>query len=161
MRILNRSSVPTATVKTIVDFVGYGLQLDRALPLRIQDRGDGSHSTGEACARAEGDETIPEDVNIWVGNAGFPRTDDYCYPQLSCVKLSSLEEELVLVIAHELRHVHQFSTGAYFRLNAFQMELDAESFARGALTRWRENQVQERARAKPRKTHIDGVAVAA
>jgi len=86
-------------------------------------------------------------------SAGFARNDgsvvlhlsrQTSYPrrtthvrEVGSVRLDSWQEELVLVLAHELRHVEQFATWPPRKLMKRAMEDDAERFAVMVLERFR------------------------
>lgn len=70
-------------------------------------------------------------VVVQLGSTPFPHENTH---RISAgrVFLNSHEEELVLIIAHELRHIDQF-----YLLEVAQEEADAEKFAVSILEEWR------------------------
>lgn len=51
--------------------------------------------------------------------------------------ISSFVEEVVLVLAHEMRHAVQFDTGIWQNLSDYELELDAECAGYSVLDSWR------------------------
>lgn len=75
------------------------------------------------------------------GSRPYPTRESYV-PELEPLQINSWEEELLLVLAHEMRHGEQFLTqlGPSLKWDAHAMEVDAESFAYVALGCWRNHQ---------------------
>src|SRR5437762_2514269 len=90
----------------------------------------GTKTTGQA--EADEPQPFPCLVTMWVTAPGvrlFPTREQYV-PFLPPVLLRSHEEEVMLVLAHECRHVHQFmSHSEYGDREQIQLEEDAEEFA--------------------------------
>lgn len=66
----------------------------------------------------------------------YPCQDQYL-PEVPAVTLRSWEEEVLLVLAHEFRHIEQYWTWRFEDLIGWEMEIDAELFAIKVLDAWR------------------------
>jgi hypothetical protein len=98
-----------------------------------------------------GSRTFPALVKLWLTDPAehrYPRVEHYV-KRLEPILIQSWQEELVLVLAHEMRHVEQFYTELGKRLEAIgklEIEVDAEQFAYRALEIWRKSRQPGRAR---------------
>lgn len=79
----------------------------------------------------------------------FPQRS--CYPfdtqhvrEVPTMTINNFEEELVLVLAHELRHVDQFFLGTITEHNRYEAEIDAEKHAIATLLKYRRLLVNQR-----------------
>lgn len=84
-------------------------------------------------------------VEIWLPVTRAYPVISHHLDKLKPETLYSWEEEFVLVLAHELRHIEQFYTGSYFQMTSLQAEYDAESVGLGVLDRFRVKEVLKRA----------------
>lgn len=95
---------------------------------------------------------FPHRVELWLTKPGarqFPAWEQYV-PELPMALLMNHSEEILLVLAHELRHVHQFNSSSEFPSGS-SLEPDAEQFAYQALFLWRQQHPQRRCRLISRK----------
>lgn len=141
MRIENRSAFhPTAKLLPVIDFVLEYTGYSSLATLRLTDmKNAAGFSGGYACKhRQDGHDltlVAPSIVDIQLSRAcRYPKTTVHV-PELGEVQVRSFEEEFLLVLAHELRHVDQF-WGRRFTDEA-AAELDAERFAIKILKAWR------------------------
>jgi hypothetical protein len=58
-------------------------------------------------------------------------------PGVTEIELNNLREELVLVLAHELRHAYQIERGLFAAMQGYWREVDAEKHAIKLLERYR------------------------
>lgn len=87
------------------------------------------------------DASAPSLVKIWIGNGKtYPRRDSYV-PEIT-VTFYNVEEEILYVLAHEMRHIDQFWSTIRF-VGGHPAELDAERFAVKVLDLWRREQVKQ------------------
>jgi hypothetical protein len=88
----------------------------------------------------------PSHVLICLGSMlpdRYPSTQRYL-PELPEVAVESWEEEFLLVVTHELRHIKQFWTD-FDCENTHGMEIDAEAFAIKTLLLWRQQKTTRKA----------------
>lgn len=67
----------------------------------------------------------------------YPVQNTYKVTGLPNIKIGSFLEEVVLVLAHELRHVQQMDLGKFSRMSEFSREYDAEVWGREILEQYR------------------------
>lgn len=121
--------VPSSpTLQTIIAWVSKHFQIDRhRVKLRIiQQENAGEMTSGttrKLLARAGGYIGITLRISR---DMAYPHQTQYVR-ELPPMMVRSFEEELVLVLAHELRHAIQFSLGLQTKLSAKEMEIDAEA----------------------------------
>jgi len=77
---------------------------------------------------------------------------DQVYPHINChsvpevdaavggTKIESWDEEVLLTLLHEARHVWQFEHGTFSAEESIPAEIDAERFAKRGLAKWRRMQ---------------------
>lgn len=136
MRLINRSKVSTKRLRKVLSFIlpytryyglgrvevdNYGGRVISCTTSGMAHKLDGNPNTY--------DPNRPSLVQIWIGNVpSYPILDQYKNygPK---VELSSLDEELVLVIAHELGHLDDFWAWDQTEISDRQSEVRAESFA--------------------------------
>lgn len=124
MEIENRSRHPTPTLGPVVRFAR---TFARGVPpprLHVEDQRTGWSSDGTA----------------WAAGAKVRVRVSYGlrYPlDLGGIIVVDFAEEFLAVLAHELRHLHQFATGRFVRMSFEEAEEDADDYARRALARWR------------------------
>ncbi len=151
MRILNETDVPTKALETLIDFIQAMLPSSSVARFEFLDQLPEKSGTSGQASRDNGEGppvAFPGLVEIWVapqGRGSFPRLDQYV-PDLMPILLRSWEEELVLVLAHELRHIEQFYTDLGTDMDSRAMEVDAETFAYEALRLWRARRPDRRCR---------------
>lgn len=78
------------------------------------------------------------DVDLQVGEAVYPRRTRLG-PGMPELHLRSWEDEYVVVLAHELRHVHQFELRAFS--DPLEAERDAEVFAAAVLRKFQGSEI--------------------
>jgi hypothetical protein len=155
-RILNETDIPTKAFEVFIDFIQELLPTTAVASFEFLDREPGKVCiSGLATRRVAEDYTgpFPGLVQLWItqkGTTSYPRLDQYV-PELPAVLLRSWEEELFLVLAHELRHIHQFYTRLWRELNDAECELDAEEFAYQALQLWRQRSPGRRCLTHPKR----------
>lgn len=141
MKAVNLTSHRSADLKPLIAFararVGRLADLAR---LELRDAPAGVMSYGEASMNAETGASlaVPSLVEVWVSQpwaSNYPLPQQYV-PELPQIWLQDWSEEVLLVIAHELRHIVQFWEGD--NLDAYAMEVDAEAFAIETLYAWRQ-----------------------
>lgn len=139
MKILNLSSRPTQPLRPLVDFILS--RLDKSAQLaRIQllDQPNAAQtSSGLAEMRVPGDAAHPSRVTVYLSYdsaINFPASFQHV-PEIKPFEIRSWEEEVLLVLAHELRHVVQFWGDE--QMSAHVMEVDAEAFAISTVKAWR------------------------
>lgn len=81
---------------------------------------------------------VPALVSIKLGKRDrlYPHYQHFL-PETPRVRLGSWEEETLLLIAHELRHIVQFWNIGLCSLSSHESEVDAENFAVMVLRQWR------------------------
>jgi hypothetical protein len=85
-----------------------------------------------------GGEALPDRARIFVdARATYPRTQQMT-KRTPVVAYSCWQDEFVLVLAHELRHVDQFAIGAFGNGQELEAEVDAETFAAAVLIRFQQ-----------------------
>ena len=110
--------------------------LDKLRYVNIYDSPDGLGTSGEADAIA---------IDVWIPgpDVAYPFTTCYLPHLMAGFRVMSREEECLLTIAHELRHVEQFHLhperfrGLTPGTMDDEMELDAESFGQWVCLKWR------------------------
>jgi hypothetical protein len=145
----NQSRVPTIVLKGLIEFLFRFAPEAVVARFEVRDGAVGHSTSGRATRFFETRRTLyPALVEINIGQlpaSTYPRLDQHV-PDLPPILLRSLEEETVLVIAHELRHVVQFFTSALNTMDERQKEVDAERFAIETLQRWRQTDPNRRCR---------------
>jgi hypothetical protein len=132
MRVTNRSSFhPIRKLQAVLDFLRESAPTLADVTLR--DQAWGRFSGGYATK-------LPfPSITIWLSRSlAYPCITCHV-PEVGAISVSDFEEEVVLVLAHELRHVLHF-TGKprrYTTANAGAAEVDAERFAAKMLKGWR------------------------
>ena len=106
--------------------------------LRLRDSAPGISSSGLAWRENPlRSSTAPSLVEVWLGSKySYPRYDQHV-PELRRIVLFSWEEEVLLVIAHEFRHIHQMHIPVKAVVDDHTAEVDAERFAIETLQEWR------------------------
>lgn len=124
----NRSSFSTATLRKLTNFVAKKCRLPELAHIRVYDgRGEGLAYKSSPYK----DTPTVSCVEIWLKDGPFPKVN--CYrKRAGKMKIYSWEEEYVLILAHELRHIDQFWT----KMPRFY-EVDAERFAMDVLKTYR------------------------
>lgn len=152
-RYRNSSDIPTKTIENMVDFITVHLPKAAAACFIIEAK-PGGRCTAGLC-REVGPGIWPVQIELSVPPAGarsFPDTEQYV-PYLPSILLRSREEEILLVLAHECRHAHQFTSRPTFDYCAgLELEEDAEEFAYQLLFRWRLKK-PSRCRIVPKERH--------
>lgn len=149
MRIQNATHVPTRDLELMVGFVEGLLPAAAASRLQVLQNTGGRKVSGQAEDGEPG--PFPCLVTLWVAPLEartYPAKEQYV-PYLPAITVFSQEEELLLVLAHELRHCHQFLNKAEFgeKTSPF-LEEDAETFAYEALFLWRQRRPDRRCRTR-------------
>lgn len=150
MHLVNRSSFwPSILLLPLIDAVRRKTQYAELATLLIEDRWDGEVTGGYSWkrpSRAELREKMPGTklpskaapslVKLDIPhNVRYPRTS-YHVREVGMVRFKSWDEEVVFVLAHELRHIDQFYTRV---LTDHLAEVDAEKFAVSVLRDYRKH----------------------
>ena len=141
MLIQNQSKVPTKRLKPLLSFVLKRIKHGALGSLSLKDaqyRQEGWRTYGRTwkVSPEEYPGRCPSLIEIFFGTvAKYPFTDQY-KPYTPSVKICSWEEEVLLVLAHEARHLDQYwAPGKLAPLP--DRELDAELFAIQTVDQWR------------------------
>lgn len=127
-------------VKEFAKFIGKHCKYNTLTTVRLLDAPPDKCSVGglayQRCPDDSYDVSAPSLIKIWVTNHNnYPRKDMYV-PEV-VVTFHDFEEELLYVLAHEMRHIDQFWTSLR-RVYGHEAEVDAERFALRVLNLWRE-----------------------
>jgi len=80
-------------------------------------------------------------IGVSRGDKPYPYLDRHAVPEVDAAvggtEIESWEEEVLLTLLHEARHVHQFAQQTFPAKESIPAEIDAESFAKRGLTKWR------------------------
>lgn len=137
MKVLNSSRIPTAQLRPLIEFaLSQGDRSSRLARFVFTDAPPGETCSGRAHWNEGDDAAYPSLVELRLSSPDprfYPRFDQHV-PELEPTRLESWDEEALLVISHELRHVAQFWTE---NMDAHEMEIDAEAFAIQTLHDWR------------------------
>lgn len=75
------------------------------------------------------------------GDGVYPHLNRHSVPEVDAAvggtEIESWEEEVLLTLLHEARHVHQFEYAMFPAEESVAAEIDAESFAKRGLAKWR------------------------
>lgn len=138
MYVVNETKYDNSVLNPLIQFVLTQMPIGQLAWLHMVDGGaaDPMEVTGglaEGHSPFPADPSVPHRVTLWL------RLNPQKYPYKTChrksvgeVSVDSWEEEFVLVLAHELRHVHQFVFGT-----PRNYEVDAERHAIAVLTQYR------------------------
>lgn len=156
MRVVNNSQVPAASLRPIIKFLGGLFPESRDVVIFLE----GSDPTIPNVAMMTGAAYpdggwarrlpcrhlvrvhVPTLHRPYPTRQHNPATIKSSHDGCPWVELSSWEDELVLVLAHELRHVEQFmkfSPSAAVADDDGTFEVDAEVLAVNICNSWREN----------------------
>lgn len=131
MRLINESSRSTSHLQTLIEFVSaYVPEADQVI-LGLSDHCEVGKMTQGLTAR----ESPGRPILVTMGlshNLPYPHTTRHV-PALPAVRVTSWEEEFVLVLAHELRHAAQIAHRSYLKSEWYDAEVDAERFAYSVL----------------------------
>lgn len=131
MKILNHSGRKTSVLRPLARFVASHCKCSVMAHLLLIDTPQYVHMNGHAWKREGGDPGAPSRVSIAFGSNEYPKTTVQAGITTT---VSCWEEEFVLVLAHELRHVDTFWSKEGPPHN---YEEDAEEFAHGILAEYR------------------------
>lgn len=131
MRLTNRSrSLQTSTLNEIAEFVTSYCQYQHLAHICVFDR-------AERKIFGKGRAHFPSLVEVYVSQGlSYPTVSDVV-PGIHPAIVRSWEEEFVLVLAHELRHLDQFHNGSFLASERALAEIDAETVARSVLRAYR------------------------
>ena len=75
------------------------------------------------------------------GDGVYPHINRHSVPEVDAAvggtEIGSWEEEVLLTLLHEARHIHQFEHGTFPASDSLGAEIDAERFAKRGLRKWR------------------------
>lgn len=135
MRIKNSSRVATAKIRKLLAFIlPYCTHSDRAR-LEVKNARFGYMTRGLTTFVPPRDSGNLVEIAVSRANVRYPYRSQY-WPGFPGVDIRDWDEEVVFVLAHELKHVDDYweqSLGTSQR----QMELRAEKFAIRILKAWR------------------------
>lgn len=147
MRIENKSAYfQTGRLTQIAEFAARYTQYSALATVRFTDGADGHKLTGGYAYKQRPDVSelslvAPSLVKIILGRGRkYPRGTSHV-DSLGIIKLESWDEEVLFVLAHELRHIDQFWSMTFTDEDA--AELDAERFAIKVLKTWRRSVVTQ------------------
>ena len=148
MRLQNLSPVHrTADLLPLIDFVTTFYKYPYLAKLVVSQRPSTIFGTGRAYATnpnlTETDMGSPSLVQVNLASGSYPKKSMLIL-ELGVVTVNSWEEEFVLILAHELRHIDQIYTGSHAADEVDAAEYDAESCAIALLSVFR-NQLQQAA----------------
>jgi hypothetical protein len=138
MRLANLTNLP---VKPLIKFVEKHFDSTAKTQLFVDTTTQTDRYGGARCGGlASSDDKVYVTMNP---AATYPRTQrlNLRTPE---VRFESWQDEFVMVLAHELRHIDQFALDA-FRGQAFEAEIDAETFAADVLAAFRARAVRKAA----------------
>lgn len=130
METVNESSLSSAYLSPIVTWVRQQFKLKSPTILHVSK----SSKAGIDGWTGRSAPDRPILVKLGVKRRKFPYVTTHAGIE---TKLHSFEEEIVLVLAHELRHAYQMEAGLFGGMQGHWAELDAERFAVKVLDRWR------------------------
>lgn len=137
MKIHNTSRLANKQIRPLVDFVCARFEFSYMAHLVLVDHDEpGLGTNGWSWKEAEDDfdPTAPSRVALVLSH-GLPYpAKTYNQPEVGEITINSWEEEFVLVLGHELRHIDQYWSPAEFPEN---FELDAEQHGVLALEAYR------------------------
>lgn len=141
MRFENYSkTMEIRRVKEIAKFIAKYCKYNVLATVRLLDAPPDKETMGgiayQQCPDDSYDVAAPSLIKIWVtAHDNYPRQDSYV-PEV-VVTFHDFEEELLYVLAHEMRHIDQFWTSLR-RVFGHEAEVDAERFALRVLNLWRD-----------------------
>ena len=138
MKIKNRSYLAPRILKPILRFVLARVRKEADLVTLTQAHQVdlAGRPTCGGLATRDGDSYS---VEVGVDDrCEYPRVQRLCYR--TPVELRSVEEEVVVILAHEMRHLDQFA-GRTHEGRDLEAEVDAELFAAEVLEQWRQKHV--------------------
>lgn len=147
MHLTNASNLRrTAALNPLIDFVSKYANHHDLARVRVQD---GSVKDG-AGRPTYGGQAQGEEKNYLViiainANTTYPRIQRL-NRLTPAVRFKKWEDEFVMVLAHELRHISQFIVGAFEIGEELEAEVDAEVFAAKVLEQYQIS-IQERPRS--------------
>lgn len=133
MDIKNESKTPLERFRTLVNFVCKQTDFSHLAVLYVLDAqqksigGKADQINPDPCRYAS---TLPGLIRMWLPTGqteGYPKKSQFI-KDLPPIILDTWEEEFVLVLAHELRHLDQFNLNRYKASQLDEAEKDAESF---------------------------------
>lgn len=137
-------SADVKKVKKIANFIGKYCKYNILATIRLLDAPEENKGIGgiayQQCPDDSYDISAPSLIKIWItGNGKYPRQDSYV-PEV-VLTFHDFEEELLCVLAHEMRHIDQFWTSLR-RVYGQEAEVDAEKFAARILELWRAQKIR-------------------
>jgi hypothetical protein len=142
LKIVNKSSKRVRDLRPLSDFVAKRCRHSHMAHLVVGELPDHVFANGHAWQREGEDPTAPSRVTVDFGCEMFPKKVKH--QGNPPVVVTSAEEEFVVVLAHELRHIDQFWDGKLFERDA-DAESDAELFAHQILDEYRREKAQKAA----------------
>lgn len=144
MRIENKSAFhQTSSIAELVAFVAGAARLPDRTRLTLSDVENPRHFTGGAAGRG------CIELALSRGNFAYPyrmqHPDAAVAKEVPFIQVESWEEEILLVLAHEARHVNQIRQEQFTMDDVHEAEVDAERFAQAVLRSWRRLQGRSKA----------------
>jgi hypothetical protein len=133
MRLANLTNLP---VKPLIKFVEKHFDFSAKTQLFVDTTTQTDRYGGARCGGlASSDDKVYVTMNP---AATYPRTQrlNLRTPE---VRFESWQDEFVMVLAHELRHIDQFALGAFPVGQELEAEVDAETYAASVLERFKRN----------------------
>jgi hypothetical protein len=135
MQVKNLSTRhPTHKLQPLIDFVASRTRRHSKVALYLDDQSSRQITVGAAHPGIHGVVNPCIRMTLSRGLGRYPRKTTHV-DEVGTILLESWEEEVVLVLAHELRHIEQFSEGKQYEY--YEAEVDAERFGLKVLQQYR------------------------
>lgn len=135
METINESSLSLKFLMPLLSWVRAQFKLNGPTILHVSNAARGSKMTVGWTGRTSPGRPIIIKLGVLRGQK-YPRVTRHV-PDIPETTLASIKEEIVLVLAHELRHAHQIELGIFGAMEGYWAEVDAERFAQKILERYR------------------------
>lgn len=135
MRLINESAVEQADLLPILSFVSAYIGSHKRVVVFADNAKDSARMTSGYAGYGDGRVIVKLNLRNREAFTGpYPTRE---VPTVPYMNVTSWEEELVLVAAHELRHAEQLLAGTYAKDEVIEAETDAELFAGMVLDAYR------------------------
>lgn len=136
MRIQNRSRLKTAAFEKLLSYMEGILPQAATARFELKPRLEDQCVGGRASNNQEGAWPHLVELELPGVTREYPLLERVL-PSLPFIELHSFEEEVLLVLAHELKHCAQYLDADAMTWEQDERELDAETFAYDVVERWR------------------------
>jgi hypothetical protein len=120
----NNSSLSSRTYQPILNWVRSQFKINNTIHLELTDVDPAVNMTKGWTGRKAPKSPIAIKISV-PKKRKFPYVTKHVQ-ELPAVTLGSLKEEIVLVLAHELRHAYQMDIGVFAAMQGYWSEVDAE-----------------------------------